>query len=378
MMLHQSILTQNSGLRPTFVEINLAVLTANYQAIQRAVGERKVMVVVKANAYGHGLVRVAQHLQGLGVAYLAVAYLEEAVLLRASGISVPVLVLGGIALAQIDHFIEYDVTITASSIENLQAIEARAAALGRRAKVHLKIDTGMGRVGVQYAEAEPFLALALRCKNCQIEAIYTHFANSDSAELTHANQQLDRFNQLCQFFPQRGLPMPLRHAANSGAILQMPSAYFDMVRAGIMFYGVYPDTATRQTIAIKPALTWKTQVVYSKLLPPHYPVSYGSTWVSEQPAQVVTLPVGYGDGYFRALSNKAQVVLGGKRYPIVGRVCMDQMMVRVDRDVRVGERVVLLGEGGISAETLAQWAGTIPYEILTNINTRVPRIYVDR
>lgn len=379
--LNESVIEENTGLRPTYLEVNLSTLTANYRAIQEAVGKRAVMVILKANAYGHGLVRVAQHMAQEGAAYFGVAYLEEALLLRQEGIKIPILVLGGIVGNQIPLFIKYDVTITASSVEKLEAIETAARSLGIRARVHLKIDTGMERIGVHYYSAETLLNASLQCEWCEIEGVYSHFANSDSADLAHANLQLDRFQQVLTFYDQHNMPRPSVHVGNSGAILQLPSAHFDMVRTGILFYGVYPDQETRRTIAVRPALTWKSKVVYFKVVQPNHPVSYGSTWQTDKMTRIVTIPVGYGDGYFRSMSGKAEVIIRGKRYPVVGRICMDQMMVDIGWETAYNDdEVILLGgdENGveIAAEDLADWAGTIAYEVLTNINTRVPRVYV--
>ena len=192
--------------------------------------------------------------------------------------------------------------------------------------------------------------------------------------------QLERFEEVLSFYEKRSLPTPQRHMANSGAILQLPESYLDIVRPGIVLFGVYPSDEVQKTIAVQPALSWKSTVVYFKVVKPGHPVSYGSTWESDHNVRVVTIPVGYGDGYFRSMSNKAEVILGGKRYPLVGRVCMDQFMVNIEWDSAYnGDEAVLVGEMDgerITVEDLAAWAGTIPYEVLTNINTRVPRVYV--
>ena len=199
-------------------------------------------------------------------------------------------------------------------------------------------------------------------------------------DLTHARLQLERFNQVLSFYEKHSLPTPIRHMANSAAILQLKESHFDMVRPGIMLYGVYPVPGIKKTVIVKPALTWKSRVVYFKVVRAEHPVSYGSIWQSDHPTRIVTVPVGYGDGYFRNLSNNAQVIIRGKKYPQVGRVCMDQMMVNIENNSAFnGDEVLLIGEAGdqvITAQDLADWAGTIPYEILTNINTRVPRVYL--
>jgi alanine racemase len=225
------------------------------------------------------------------------------------------------------------------------------------------------------------LEAALSCNYCQIEGIFSHFANSDTADLTSAQLQLDRFNEVLGFYDRRGVAPPIRHFANSGAILQLPESHFDMVRPGIMLFGVYPSEEVRRAVPVRPALSWKSQVVYFKVVKPDHPVSYGSTWQSDHMVRVVTVPAGYGDGYFRSLSNKSAVIIRGKKYPVIGRVCMDQMMVNIEWETAYnGDEVILIGESPDSGESitcndLAEWAGTIPYEVLTNINTRVSRIY---
>jgi alanine racemase len=264
-------------------------------------------------------------------------------------------------------------------VEKLLQIDEAAAALGVRARVHLKIDTGMGRIGVQHFNAEAFLEASLRCAHCEIEGIWSHFAGADLADLSSARLQLERFREVLGFYDDRGLQPPCRHIANSGAVLQLPESYLDLVRPGILLFGVYPSSEVERTIPVLPALSWKSRVVYFKVLPPGSPVSYGWTWRSDRLVRVVTIPVGYGDGYFRALSNRGQVLLRGERYPVVGQVCMDQTVVNIGWDsAYTGDEVVLIGTSGgesIACEELAEWAGTIPYEVLTNINTRVPRVY---
>ena len=324
---------------------------------------------------------VARHVVSLGAPYLGVAFLEEGILLREAGITAPILVLGGIIGNQVPLFLQHDLTLTASSIEKLTQINAAAADMGVRAKVHLKIDTGMERIGVHYYNAASLLEAALNCEHCLVEGIYSHFANADTAVLQSAQTQLDRFNQVLSFYESRGLPPPaLRHMANSGAILQLPGSHFDMVRAGILLYGVYPSEDVAKTIQVRPVLSWKSRVVYFKVVQPNHPVSYGSTWQSDHMVRVVTVPVGYGDGYFRRMSGQAQVIIRGKRYPVIGRICMDQLMVNIEWDSAYNnDEVVLLGESdgaSIQCEELAAWAGTIPYEVLTNINTRVSRLYL--
>lgn len=373
-------ITTRGVLRPTMVTVNLDRLTENFNAIQKHVGASRVMPVLKANAYGHGLIEVARHLERLDVPMFGVAFLEEGILLREHGIRKPILVMGGILGDQIPLFLEHDLGLTASSVEKLAQVDEAAKARGVRARVHLKIDTGMERIGVHYYSAESLLEASLGCKYVDIEGVFSHFANADAADLSSARLQMERFDEALRFYERRSLPMPQRHMANSGAVLQLPESTYEMVRPGILLYGVYPSNEVMKTVQVSPALRWTSRVVYFKVVKPGHPVSYGSTWESDHLVRVVTIPVGYGDGYFRALSNRAEVLLGGKRYPVVGRICMDQFMVNIEWDSAYnGDEVVLVGESGdgcITVEDLANWAGTIPYEILTNINTRVPRVYV--
>ena len=371
----------SAELRPTHLEVNLARLRENYQVIARHVAPARVMLVLKANAYGHGLVAVARMLEGLQPYSIAVAYLEEALRVREAGVRTPVLVLGGIVGSQIPRFLENDVMLTASSVDKLLAIDECAGAMGVRARVHLKIDTGMERIGTHWYSAERLLEASLRTRNVAVEGIFTHFANADDADLSSARTQLARFHEVLSFYERRSLPTPLRHAANSGAILQLPESYFDIVRPGILFFGSSPATDLALTLPVKQALRWVTQVVYFKVVKAGNPVSYGSRWAPAADTRVITLPVGYGDGYSRAMSLRAEVIVHGKRVPVVGQICMDQIMADIGRGTAYnGDEVVLLGEGSgatIRIEELAAWAHTIPHEVLTSINARVPRVYHD-
>lgn len=380
MRINEPTIAGDGGVRATWAEIDLGRLKANLGAIRAHVAPAKVMPILKANAYGHGLAEAARFLDPL-VDYIGVAVLEEGIFLRRLGVKAPILVLGGIWGDQIPQYLRHNLTLTASSVERLEQIAAAAAQMKTRAKVHLKVDTGMERIGVHYYNAEALQETALRSSpNVEVEGIFSHFANADAADLSHARLQVERFNEVLRFYETRSLPMPVRHMANSAAILQLPESLFDMVRPGIMLYGVYPSPGVPRTIPVRPALAWRSRVVYFKVVQPGHPVSYGSAWQSDHPVRIVTVPVGYGDGYFRAMSNQAEVIIRGKRYPQVGRICMDQMMVNIEWDSAYnGDVVTLLGEAdgaSVTAEDLAGWAGTIPYEILTNINTRVPRVYL--
>ncbi|HSJ86938.1 MAG TPA: alanine racemase [Anaerolineales bacterium] len=360
-------------MRPTYLEVNLSQLRNNLEAIRSHVAPAKVMPMVKANAYGHGVDGIAPFMEPY-VDYFGVALVEEAIHLRQLGITKPILVAGGTLPAQIPLFLEHDLILSASSPELLAAAEIAAETAKKKLTAHLKIDTGMERVGVHEYEAEPFLEQSLQCKHVLIEGIYTHLANSEDSQLTHARQQLERFQEVLTFYEKRSLPTPIRHMANSGAVLQFPESHMDMVRPGVMFYGIYP-VGVEHTVEIAPVLKWRSQVAFSKVTLPGRPVSYGSLWQSEVSTRIITIPCGYADGYFRRMTNQAQVVVHGKKYPQVGRICMDQFMVNLgDDQAQVGDEVVLLGDG-ITAYDLANWAGTNEYEVLTNISARVPRLY---
>ncbi len=379
-------------MRPTYLEVNLSQLKQNLENIRKHVSPAKVLVVLKANAYGHGVDGVAPFIVPFAD-YIGVAIVEEAIHLRKLGIATPILVMGGTLPEQLPDFFEYDLTLAASSLDLLTAAEQLAFASGKRLKTHLKIDTGMERIGVREYEAEPLIEKSLACSHLDLEGIFTHFANSETLEsiglpiadsklsdsrIVKASLQLERFEEVLSMYEKRSEPHPrIRHTANSGATLLLPESYYDMVRPGVLFYGVYPAHDIEKTIEVRPALTWKSKVVYSKITLPGRSVSYGSLWQAEAPTRIVTVPCGYADGYFRRMTNHAQVLINGKKYPQVGRICMDQFMVNAgDDDVNVGDEVILFGNG-ITAEDLADWMGTNEYEVMTNISARVPRTYVE-
>lgn len=375
------VISVDEIVRPTRVEVDLRILAENFRLVKAHVKNSKVMPILKANAYGHGLVRVAQLYEELKADYLGVAVVEEGILLREMRVKMPILVLGGVWGNQIPLFLRHNLSITASSIDKLKQIDETAKQMKIKAVVHLKIDTGMERIGVHYYNAEKFLDAAYACKNINVEGIYSHFATAEFQDLTFTKLQLERFNEVLEYYNKHSIKTPVRHTSNSGAILQLPEANLDMVRPGIMLFGLYPSQKIKRTVEVKPALTWKSLVVYFKVIKAGNAVGYGLTWKPDHNIRAVTIPVGYGDGYFRSLSNKAQVIIKRKKYPVIGTVSMDQVVVNIENDSAYNsDEVILLGSDGknsITCEDLAEWAGTIPYEILTNINTRVPRIYLE-
>ncbi|MBV8661446.1 MAG: alanine racemase [Candidatus Dependentiae bacterium] len=359
--------------------IDFNALAYNFLAIKQQVGDSRVMAIVKANAYGHGIVECSLFLQAQGVHYLGVALIEEAIILRDAGITLPILVLGGVMIEQIPLFLTYDIDIMASSIDKLIAIDACASKFGKKAKVHLKIDTGLGRIGVRYTNAEQFFTIAMNLLSIEVVGVASHFATADDQDDTYMRLQCERFNQVTQFFPEHGYPMPLRHIANSGAIMQLPESYFDMVRPGIMLFGVYPQSWMKNLFEIKPVLSLYARIVYFKVVLQGASVSYGLTWKSEQNTRVITLPVGYGDGYPRALSNKGYVLMKGKKYTLIGNICMDQMMVNIGQDeAYCGDEVVLIGKSGdleLTINDLADCYDGSAYEFLVLLNSRIVRRY---
>lgn len=373
-------MTTSAHQRPTRILVDLAAIGSNLQAIRAHVGV-PVMAIVKANAYGHGLVPVARHLQAQGADQLGVAFLEEGIALRNAGITLPILVMGGIFGPQAADFIVHDLEITVSSLDKLRQVEAAAQALGRKAVIHLKIDTGMERIGVHSYSAGPFIEAAVASRWCVLKGIYSHLACADDPASKMTALQLERFLEACNHFERLGAPKPIRHLANSGGVLHFPQTWLDLVRPGIALYGVLPDATSQPSIPLQAALSLVSQVVYFKVVRVGRPVSYGATWTPDADTRVVTVPIGYGDGYPRALSSRGEVLVRGHARPVVGRICMDQFMVDLGPlgTAYNEDDVVLIGRQGdaaITVESVARAAGTIPYEILTGLNERIPRIHL--
>ena len=362
------------------IVINLSALAQNFFTIKNRVGNSKIMSIVKANAYGHGLVECAKLLQNCGTDYVGVAIIEEAIQLRKNGIIKPILVLGGIYQEQLPLFFQHDIEIMASSIEKLDLINNYAKKYKTIAKVHLKIDTGLGRIGVRYENAENFILHALKLKHIDIIGITSHFATSDEEDKSYTHLQCERFKQACATFEKYSIKMPLRHIANSGAIIQHPESYFDMVRPGIMLYGIYPSSWMNKLITLEPVMSVYAKIVYFKVILIGSGVSYALTWCTKRNTRIITVPIGYGDGYPRALSNKGEVLFDGKRFPIVGNICMDQMMIDIGgASAFNGQEVVLIGRSGdqeITVNQIADLYGGSPYEFLVLINNRIEREYV--
>lgn len=367
------------ALRPTVMTIDLSALRHNVRVLRAHIGSKtRLMGVVKANAYGHGLVPCAQAIVSEGADALGVALVEEGVELRREGITVPILVFGGILTDQIEIYIKHDLDLTASSPSKLQQIDDVARRLGKRARVHIKIDTGMGRIGVRPESAPELFRVAAGASHCDVVGIFSHLATADEPDRTFTDRQTALFREVTSQW--KGVTRPLLHLANSAAVLRYRETHFDMVRPGIALFGVMPGGDVVNSLGLKPVMRVTSRVVYFKVVPAGNSVSYGRTWIAPVDSRVVTVPIGYGDGYPRALSNRGEVLIRGKRFPIVGRVCMDQIMINIGNgEAYNGDEVVLIGSEGserVSLEELASSIGTIPYEILTALNLRIPRISV--
>ncbi len=366
--------------RPTRAEIDLDALAANYRALHEAAGEREMLAVVKPNAYGHGSVPCARALEEAGARWLGVAIVEEGVALREAGVSARILVLNGLFDGQAEACLAHDLTPVVYRLESFADLQALARSRGERARVHLKVDTGMGRVGVPHGDLPAFAADLKRYPEVEVEGLLTHLADADIRDLDYSREQVARFGRAAEAMAAAGRPVPLRHFANSAATVRRLGGEAGMVRPGIMLYGVRPAPDFDPAIPLRPVMRFLTATAYVKRVPPGTPVSYGRTFVTKRESVIATLPVGYADGVPRKLSNRGEVLVRGRRLPIAGRVCMDLTMVDATSlpDLGVGEEAVLIGEQAgarISAEEFAIWAETIDYEILCGVSSRVPRIY---
>lgn len=369
--------------RPTWLEIDLSAIGENTQRIKRLVGpETQVLVSLKADAYGHGALQVARTTLHNGATWLGVATVSEGQPLRAAGITAPILVFGYTAPWQARELVRLDLRATVYSLESAQALSQAAQDLGREVRAHVKIDTGMARLGLRAEDIPAILDFfeALRSlPGLIVEGIFTHFATADSTDQTYARRQLERFQRVLDALTARDLRPPLVHAANSAAMLTLPESRFDMVRPGIAVYGLAPSDEVRLPEGFRPALAFKTQVAQVKEVPTGEGVSYGATYITTKPTCIAVLPVGYADGFRRAPTNWGEVLIRGKRAPLVGRVSMDQCMVDVTEipGVRQGDEAVLIGRQGedeLTAEAVAERLGTISYEVVAELLARIPRI----
>ena len=343
----------------------------------------KLMAVIKTDGYGHGAIPIARELEALTYVYgYAVATEEEALALRADGIKKPILILGYTFPEQYESLLEGQITPAVFSMETAKLLSETAERLHTIARIHIKLDTGMGRVGFLVSEeSADVIAQIARLPHIIIEGMFTHFARADETDKTSANRQLAEFLHMADMLESRGVHIPLKHCSNSAGILDLPQANLDIVRAGITLYGLHPSEEVHlERMDMKPAMSLKSRVVHVKTLPAGYGISYGATYVTPQERRIATIPVGYGDGYARGLSNRGEVLIRGKRAPIVGRVCMDQFMVDVTDipGVCVGDEVTLIGADGeerITLEELGEKSGRFNYEFACDLGKRIPRVF---
>ena len=369
-------------MRNNYAKISLGNLKHNIDVIRNGLApETRYCAIVKANAYGHGMEAVARAALEHGASYLAVAFAEEGVRLRDAGFTCPILLLGATDKSHMADVLDYNLTPAIFTVEALRALQKQAAVAGKTRAFHFKIDTGMNRIGFKDLSDFSYAldVLEKECPNLIFEGLFTHFAVSEVPDPAFTLLQGERFSQYVALAKQRG-HRPLLHASNSGGALLFPQFQFDMVRGGIAMYGYHPAGAPVPGVDLKPVLSWVTSVVHIKTVPAGEGVSYGLKYTAPHDIRVATLPVGYGDGYKRCLSGNIDVLIRGKRVPQIGAICMDQMMCDVTGipDVKIGDEAVLIGRQGdecITADEMAERAGTISYEILLCISDRVPRIF---
>jgi alanine racemase len=366
----------------TWAEIDLAAVRFNIKNIQKKLGKNiELMAIVKCNAYGHGAIEVSRQALNLGVKALGVSSLYEGIELRDIFKDVPIIVLSAGMSGQAEEFIEYNLSPAVCTWQMTNALADAARKRGTRAKVHIKVDTGMGRIGVWHERADEFTRQVHKIPDIEIEGICSHFATSDEQNLDFAKQQFEWFNRCLEKI--KDLPIRFKHISNTAAIFNLPEAHLNMVRPGLSIYGVSPSEYVKDVEKLRPALSLKTKVAFLKTIPKGRTLSYARTYKTEKEMKVATLPVGYGDGYPLSLSNKGYVLIRGKKARILGAVTMDQIMVDVTdiKDVKTEDIAVLIGKQGneeITATEIARMAGTIPYEIFTSINKRVQRVYLDK
>lgn len=369
-------------MRITFAEIDLNALRHNFRLTKNAANGKGVIAIVKANAYGHGILQVSKTLVEEGADYLGVGFLEEGLLLRRRGFTIPILVLGGVLFSQVRQFLKNDLEITISSLGLAYSVNRQAEKFGSKAKIHLKFDTGMNRIGINHTKAKFVLTKIKSLKNIELVGVYSHLAVSEKVDSDYTKLQIERFEQIKRDAEEVGVEPKFYHIANSGGLVNYKNAVFNLVRIGLMLYGISPPAAEeKKSFGLKPVMTFKSKVVFLKEVGKGEGISYGLTFYTKEKTKIATIPVGYGDGYTRLLSSKGEVLIRGKRFPVVGTICMDQFMVEVglDSEVQIGDEVVLYGKQGdeeITIKEIADLAGTIPYEITCWLARRVPRVYV--
>lgn len=363
--------------------INLEAIRSNISQVKDKIKkDTRLMVIVKADAYGHGAVAIAKALENGIVDAYGVAIIEEAVELRKAGIKKPILILGYTPKEQFDMVVSYDVMQTVYQYEMAKDLADEAKRQGKIAKIHIKIDTGMSRLGFSDSlESVQTIKKISSLENIYIDGLFSHFAKADEADKDSGKKQIKRFDEFYKLLIQEDIHIPTRHFSNSAGMIEFPEADYNMVRCGIITYGIYPsDYVNKSRISLTPAMELKSHVVYIKEVEAGTGISYGSTFVTNRKTKVATIPVGYADGYSRNMSNIGRVIIRGQYAPIIGRICMDYFMVDVTdiQDISQGDLVTLLGRDGeciISVETLANWSHSFPYEMICTVGKRIPRVY---
>ncbi|MBI3596819.1 MAG: alanine racemase [Nitrospirae bacterium] len=366
---------------PTVAEIDLAAFRQNLRWVRDRIGpQRALLTVVKANAYGHGIIPISQAAVSENIQGLGVAFVEEGIQIRRAGITEPILVMAGFLPEEAEGFLKHRLTPVISHPDQLDPLKRLAQKASRPIGIHLKIDTGMGRLGLLERELGPFIERARAVKKIEILGLMSHFADDELTDCRSAEDQIDCFEKVQRTIESLGLKIPLLHMSNSAAIVGLKRAWFNLVRPGIVLYGYAPSSSAKDSIPIKPVMTLKTRIIHLKRVPAGTPISYGRTFTTRRESLIAVLPIGYADGYSRAWSNRGQVLIDGQRVPVIGRVCMDMTVVDVTDlpTVRIGAETVLIGAQGTEtlwADALARQLGTIPYEILCAVSHRVPRLY---
>lgn len=365
--------------RGAWAEINLDAVAHNVKiAKQNLAKNTKLCAVVKADAYGHGAVAVAREAEKNGADFLAVALLQEGLELREAGITLPILVLGSLQPGAANVVVQFDISHAVFDEERLYALNDAAVKLNKKAKIHIAIDTGMHRIGVHVKDAGKFAALAASLPGIDIEGIFSHFATADADDKAYAAHQFERFQEALEAIKAEGIKVPLAHIANSAALTELHEYQMDMVRQGITLYGLHPAHMIDCYEDFKPVMTVKSTVSFVKTLPSGSTIGYGRTYTLQRDSVIATVPVGYADGVNRRLSNVGYMLVNGGKAPIVGRVCMDQVMLDVTDLplVKVGDEVTVFGGKELPMELVAEWAGTICYELVCSVSPRMPRVYV--
>ena len=371
------------NIRPVWAEVNLDNIINNIKEIKKNMNGEEIIAVVKANAYGHGAIDVAPVLVENGADRLAVSMLSEALELRENGIIVPILILGYTDVEFSEELINNDIEQTVYSLDYAIELSKRAEALGKCINIHIAVDTGMGRIGFLPNKKSVEEVVEINSlRNIKITGVFTHFSNADEEDKNYAYSQIDKFNSFIEEVEKREVNLGLKHISNSASIIDIEDAYYNGVRPGIILYGYYPsDYVNKEKLKLMPALSLKCQVIHVKELPKGEYIGYGRKFRTERDSIIATLPIGYADGYIRALYEKANVIINGKLAPVIGKICMDQCMVDVTDigPVKVGDEVILLGEdNGLknNADNMAKILDTINYEVLCMIGRRVPRVYI--